>query len=69
MKTCGACIYFKPDSQRTWFGWCASEARRIPPSEVFPNGTMPSAGSSHGKDCKHFLNWNEEPREDGGGKG
>ena len=40
---CGRCDYYVED-KNPFYGWCNHPQRRIPPSDVFPNGTMPSTG-------------------------
>jgi len=32
------------EDKNPFYGWCNHPQRRIPPSDVFPNGTMPSTG-------------------------
>jgi len=56
---CEYCVYFEVDKEHTSFGWCSCDKRKIPASEVFPNGTMPSTGTEHGKNCKEFIKTKE----------
>jgi len=47
---CKTCVYFNPDPNNSWFGWCQNKKNRIEPSLAFPNGTTPSKSQDHGCD-------------------
>lgn len=63
VKKCGNCIYLQRDQANTYWGWCNTPARRIPPNAAFPHGTMPSTNQACGVKCEYFKNKKESKNE------